>query len=442
MAMFPDSGVLPSDAKNSLPDVDTTNQADELWYSTSRCQPRFDPAAANAMLAEDMNLVMKGEVTYDGLRLDNLERSVRYMIQRGLPHSGFMAVGPSDYALTLDPPLTRYSDHLTLIIVPNVDNVAGSRVDVNGKGLRPILRNDGQQLRNGDLKSGIPSLISYWAGNFYVVGLVKSQVATLGGAIDGWIRPDGNDDTGDGTANTPDKAFRTIQGAWAAIGSRYAQTPAFNVNLRLGIPGDYEPALIGNVATTMTITGDKANKAGYRIATRTLPNVASYGYGLTFSDCNRVYVTGLTIEGATSGVLTYAFTSARSTLWIADCTIRAKVANALFTPYVAGGGGVIYATGFHDIYGLGAMRCLMDIGGGSIWAGQAGHTMSLSNIAFTAAALAVYDLSLALWGPAAASESGVTGPEYVVGTNSILETQGKNVPGNTPGTVNTGGQVI
>ena len=54
MAMFPDSGVPPSDAKNSLPDV-TTNNCNELWYSTNRCQPRFDPAAANAMLAEDMN---------------------------------------------------------------------------------------------------------------------------------------------------------------------------------------------------------------------------------------------------------------------------------------------------------------------------------------------------------------------------------------------------
>jgi len=149
----------------------------------------------------------------------------------------------------------------------------------------------------------------------------------------------------------------------------------------------------------------------------------------------------VTIEGVTPGVNSYAFTSARSTLWVSDCAIRAKVANNLFVPFVAGRG-IIYAQGLIDIYGLGNMRCLMDIGGGSVWAGSAGHTMSLSNIVFTAAALAIYDLSICLWGPAGASETSVSGPSYAVTTNSILNTQGKNLPGNSPGTVSYGGQVL
>src|SRR4029077_2068523 len=95
--MFPDSGVPPADAINSLPDVDTKGGCDELWYSTSRCQPRFDPAAANAMLAEDMNLVMKGEVTYDCTTQTNLELAVRYLIQRGLPNCSMWQAGPYNY---------------------------------------------------------------------------------------------------------------------------------------------------------------------------------------------------------------------------------------------------------------------------------------------------------------------------------------------------------
>src|SRR6188768_2279743 len=117
MPMFPDSGVPPSDAKNSLPDVNTAN-CPELWYSTSRCQPRFDPAAANAMLAEDMNLVIRGEVQYDCLKLDNIERAVRYINQRGLPRSIRMLGGPLAYYGALDPIMTRYSDYMTLTAVP------------------------------------------------------------------------------------------------------------------------------------------------------------------------------------------------------------------------------------------------------------------------------------------------------------------------------------
>ena len=45
---------------------------------------------------------------------------------------------------------------------------------------------------------------------------------TATGAVDAWVRTDGNDATGDGTANSPDKAFRTIEGAWNAVGGRYA----------------------------------------------------------------------------------------------------------------------------------------------------------------------------------------------------------------------------
>src|SRR6187399_2704394 len=124
MPMFPDSGVPPSDAKNSLPDVNTANCA-ELWYSTSRCQPRFDPAAANAMLAEDMNLIMRGEMIYDCSRLDHIERAVRYINQRGIPRGVFMSGGPQNYTGALDPPVTRYNDYMTLTVIPSVNNIVG-----------------------------------------------------------------------------------------------------------------------------------------------------------------------------------------------------------------------------------------------------------------------------------------------------------------------------
>src|SRR5262245_27941422 len=272
--MFPDSGVPASDALNSLPDVNTIAGCAELWYSTSRCQPRFDPAAANAMLAELMNLINKGEVAYDCTKLDNIERAVRYLIQRGLPVGGSLAVGPNDYTLSLDPTLTRYNNYLTLIIVPNVNNQGAMRINVDGKGLVPVLRNDGQQVQAGDFLANRPALISYWNGTFYSVGLLASQVPLRGvGAIDAWVRVDGNDFTGDGTSNDPSHAFRTINGAYNAIGSRYTQTPGFQINFKLGIPGDYEAFDIGNGINAMSIIGlDGQSPGSYRITSYTYPS--------------------------------------------------------------------------------------------------------------------------------------------------------------------------
>jgi hypothetical protein len=176
MPMFPDSGVPYSEAKNSLPDTEVdTAGCPKLWYSTSRCQPRFDPAAANAMLAEDMNLIMRGEVEYDCTNLNHIERAVRYIVQRGLPKGGRLNNGPLDYAMNLDPPLTRYNDYLTLVVNPVQINSGPVRVDIDGNGLVPVVRNDGKPLLAGDLSAGVPKLISYWQGAFYVVGPLGSQ---------------------------------------------------------------------------------------------------------------------------------------------------------------------------------------------------------------------------------------------------------------------------
>src|SRR5687768_13825655 len=70
--VFPDSGVPPSDANNSLPDPNTINCPSELWHSTSRCTPRFDPSSANAIISEVINLVQCAGLPYDCSKLDNL----------------------------------------------------------------------------------------------------------------------------------------------------------------------------------------------------------------------------------------------------------------------------------------------------------------------------------------------------------------------------------
>lgn len=78
--VFPESGVPAIDANNSLQNPDTVNCENELWHSTARCTPRFDPAAANAVMSEIINLVNCSGLPYDCTKLDNLCIAVQDLI--------------------------------------------------------------------------------------------------------------------------------------------------------------------------------------------------------------------------------------------------------------------------------------------------------------------------------------------------------------------------
>lgn len=70
--IFPNSGAGPSESANSLPNPDVVDGCVPLWHSTARCQPRFDPASANAVMSELINLMNCNGVAYDCNALDNL----------------------------------------------------------------------------------------------------------------------------------------------------------------------------------------------------------------------------------------------------------------------------------------------------------------------------------------------------------------------------------
>lgn len=73
--VFPDSGVPAQQASNSV-DVATTG-CTELFHSTTRCKPRFDPASANAVISELLNSVAAAGLTYDCGKLNNLALAIQ-----------------------------------------------------------------------------------------------------------------------------------------------------------------------------------------------------------------------------------------------------------------------------------------------------------------------------------------------------------------------------
>ena len=211
-AMFPDSGVAPSDARNSTDPV--TTGCNELWYSTGRCEPRFDPAAANAMLSELTALINAGEVVYNCASLSQVQLAVRYLIQRGLPKGAVLAGGPFDYICALDPTLTRYNNFLTLVVVPNADNQGPVTLNVDGHGPAQVLRPDGQQLSPSDLKAGIPTVITYYGGFWYLSG-GQGMPGTQGPpGPQGPMGPPGTGGAAGGSGGIPDVVVFSVHGSY------------------------------------------------------------------------------------------------------------------------------------------------------------------------------------------------------------------------------------
>jgi hypothetical protein len=79
--IFPDSGVTPNNAANAVtPDV--ALGCDPLFYSSTRCNPRFDPPAMNALMSEFLNLINAAGLDYDCTKLTNLVDAVVPRIHR------------------------------------------------------------------------------------------------------------------------------------------------------------------------------------------------------------------------------------------------------------------------------------------------------------------------------------------------------------------------
>lgn len=79
----PDNGVGPNESRNTITNPRLAAGCENLWYGP-RCNPRMDPFAMNALIAEVLNAVNgscacddQQGIVYDCDRLDNLCRAIR-----------------------------------------------------------------------------------------------------------------------------------------------------------------------------------------------------------------------------------------------------------------------------------------------------------------------------------------------------------------------------
>jgi len=447
--MFPDSGVPWPDARNSLTNPWVTSDCKPLWYATNKCTPRFDPAAANAELSELLNLVNRGEVQYNCGSLNNVESAVRYIVQRGIPCGSYAYGGPIAYELALDPVPTRYNDYMTLVVIPQTTNQSAISLRASSSlPYVPVLRNDGEILRFDDFRAGYPIVISYWQGNWYLVSLARSQVPlVVVGAVNAWVRTDGNDSTGDGTANSPDKAFRTIQGAWNAVGSRYAASPLFQINVRLGIPGTYDSAVIGPFGGSASISGDPTNPVPYRIAcgsSQSGPPAAVWGLRLVNTNFMMSGVNFVMNNGNNCGNGAYCLRLTGGGYWIDRCQFTLEASNPGPSAFLHIEGGATLSSINGQVF---------EGNGGTVERGFAIHlgnfngsppgggtyTWYWNNSNFSAHCMQVANGSTCSFGAIGMANSNNTGMQYFVNANGILYAQGNTMPGNVAGVIGTQG---
>jgi hypothetical protein len=450
-AVFPDSGVPPYEARNSILNPWTVN-CSNLWYSTARCEPRFDPAAANAMLSELINAVNCAGIPYDCNKLNNLCDAILKMIQNGGSNCLYLDGGTTDYWGNLNPALLGYPANCCMLlkVIPNIRNTGPVRISINGLGYVAVLRNDGNQLESGDILGGVPFLAVYCNGVFYMAGLSSSQVPIIvKGGIDIWIRWDGSDVTGDGSANHPAKAFRTIWGAWNAVGSRYAATPLFSINMRLGIPGDYEAGGVSNFGGQVTLTGDPYNFQAYRILSRQDPE---HVYALICSNA-LLWISGINMVMRHSSMNANSNNCLRvgngSLHFGGPCqmTMEASAPHSRFMLIEAGswfgtGNSVdVYfeGNGLTNTYGV-----TMNLASASYGASPgfpAGH-WHWANINFAGCAYAIGDQAVLRNGNVQQHIHNTTGVQYDVSSNGVFDRVGQPVAGSLPGRVSSQGQVF
>lgn len=445
--LYPASGVPAEDAKNTLPNPNNAPGCEDLWYSTARCQPRFDPAAANAMLAEVINLINQAQLAYNCTSLSDVQLAVRRLIQRGLPQFNVCTGGPNNYFSAPDPAVTHYNNGLVVCVHLPISIAGPMTLNVNGLGEVRVLRNDGQELHAYDLFANVPYLLCFLNGAFFVLFPVYSQFPNVvaSGSADLWIRTDG-DDSHDGSANTPDKAFKTINGAWLAAGSRFISTPLFTINLRLGIPGVYVGTNIGPFGGRITLTGDKNDKWNYRVSQ--FGSGAFFRNGIGALDCN-LTLSGITIHmdqnvGSLSagGVVC---NGAQVTLDDMAFDLVTNNGNGNFIGILQGGVSASPTT--IDFRGNGGtIAQVIWANHGSVFSGMGdpGVTgnFNFSNINCSDCFQLSQNLSLISWRFCFMNATGITGKQYRVDNNAIIEMNGHPPPGTVAGTTATGGQFV
>lgn len=472
------SGIFPQDFDGGLPaNPNTPNDPAQAFlhrhrlpvdtpalYYGNGCDVRLRPHVVNSLISEVASIADRAGVGYRASSLQNAEIAIRYLIQRGLPHGAMLIEeNPWHFTFTLNPAPPCYTDFMCVTFVPRMApeseiNRSYLRINMNGLGYCPLYRWDGSETKMGDILNLKPFLAVHFAGAWYIIGRIPPEFRP--GGIDLWVRTDGNDATADGTKNTPDRAFRTIRGAFASVGERFMATPLFVANIKLGIPGVYESAYLGPFGGGLSIYGGGADGGGWGGGNRFDYQIHSAFYAgeNRWISLGVVAINSVGLRGVTFNL--YAPSGTGSALLVGART-NASMENCAFNGYTSNPGAVFIdirdssvghseppgSAHYFQGNGISIAGAVSNWRGVYAACGNAGHVHVSTNFHCNSAFLMMDQLASCTWGGYASNAwGGVSGRQFAVNTNSILfhNALGPSgpIPGTEPGTWGTGAQVI
>lgn len=335
--------------------------------------------------------------------------------------------------VSITPALTVYAAGLTLRVKAANSNTGATTINVNGLGLKSVVRRDGTILRDSDIISGAVQEYVYDGTSFQLqsafgrVALVRNVDLYVNGAV-------GND-TNDGTANTSGKALATIQ---KAVDIAFSYPPSqFTITIHVA-DGTY----VGAVSTptyggpNIVIDGNSTTPANVVAS-----NTTSGAHCFSVQGPNTVTVKNLKVQnsGAGNGG---GFVASNGGMLTTMNTVNGAIASG---PVWEGfGGGQIIIAGNH-VHAGGFATGIMAIFGGQVQiASSLSITISTPVTAGTSYAYSTSHGGIFLNAPNTVwSGSTVTGTRYLAGLNSVISVNGGGVnvfPGTVAGSTASGGQ--
>jgi len=136
-----------------------------LYYGMG-CDIRIRAPVLNSIISEVIAVCDRAGFAYRADSLRNLVTAIMYLIERGRSGVMIRQSAPTLYTIELDPAPVKYTDFMTLTLVPDQANVGLVRINVNRLGEAPLLSKTGAEMAAGELRANVPFMCCYFGEVF------------------------------------------------------------------------------------------------------------------------------------------------------------------------------------------------------------------------------------------------------------------------------------
>lgn len=387
------------------------------------------------------NVILNSGIAPNPAKLLDLAQA----IQSQKLNFGTAAGAANAVTVTLAPAPLSLNSGLWLRLKVTTTNTQAVTLNVNGLGAKSVIRIDGDPLVEGDLTTDDMAELVYDGAAWRLVSFCRSllpkpltanQTFFLDAAA-------GNDANNGLTAGT---AFRTFDGAWTAVQTRYAPSDKYSINFKLA-PGTYNAPFFSGYSGQINVVGDKDNRTAYKlIESPGLNYCARVTHG-------SVEFQGVTFESRAApgvNVLMVWVGGGNGNVTLRNCELSIPTSNSALIALYAGASGLAVRETIRIIGGASvasSISAVVSTGDGALFSGglfAEPCVWSFYNLSMGQAWSVCGGLAYQSWlGMSFSNLGGVaSGRRYDVNNNGVISTGGGGetfLPGTIAGVTSSGG---